>query len=281
MGNDRRSAKVTEDQLNKILALLTRFMKGDFEPRLPVEDPDSVLDAIHLALNITGEELQNQKEAADAQRHALADSERKFRTMGDAAHDAMLLMDSRGCIVYWNAAATRIFGWSEQEALGQPVHTLLSPERYHKQSGAGIAAFGATGSGPVVGKTIELMAVHRDGAEFPMELSLSSAFIGGGWYAIGIVRDITDRRQMQRALVRSRDELQQKVDQLEKARAQIRDLQGLLPICMHCKNVRDDEDTWQRVDHYLARHTDAQFTHGLCPDCLEKHYPKEAPRLRR
>jgi len=69
-------------------------------------------------------------------------------------------------------------------------------------------------------------------------------------------------------------ELQQvladRVKELEEALAQVQQLQGLLPICSYCKKVRDDQNYWQRVDHYISDRMDVQFSHGICPECLER-----------
>jgi len=66
--------------------------------------------------------------------------------------------------------------------------------------------------------------------------------------------------------------LASKVKSLEKALAEVKQLSGLIPICMHCKRVRDDKDFWHNVESYIAQRSEATFTHGLCPECLEKHY---------
>jgi CheY-like chemotaxis protein len=72
--------------------------------------------------------------------------------------------------------------------------------------------------------------------------------------------------------------LEGKVEELEDALCHVKQLQGLLPICMHCKKIRDDGDTWHRVESYIEEHSDAMFTHSLCEDCLEKHYPGRAKK---
>jgi sigma-B regulation protein RsbU (phosphoserine phosphatase) len=74
-------------------------------------------------------------------------------------------------------------------------------------------------------------------------------------------------------------ELEQTVKQLRKAAAEIKTLTGLLPICAGCKKIRDDKGYWQQVEYYVAEHTDAKFTHGLCPDCLRKLYPTAAEKI--
>jgi sigma-B regulation protein RsbU (phosphoserine phosphatase) len=65
-----------------------------------------------------------------------------------------------------------------------------------------------------------------------------------------------------------------RVRELEEAFSHIKTLQGILPICMYCHKIRNDQESWQRIDQYITEHSDAQFSHGLCPECLEKHYPQ-------
>ena len=76
-------------------------------------------------------------------------------------------------------------------------------------------------------------------------------------------------------------ELRRNSTELAEALASIRMLQGLLPICSYCKGVRDDTGYWQRVEDYLGAHTDADFSHGICPDCFELHHPEAHAREKR
>jgi hypothetical protein len=68
--------------------------------------------------------------------------------------------------------------------------------------------------------------------------------------------------------------------ELRCAMAQIRRLEGLLPVCSHCKSIRDERGQWSAIDDYLTRQTDLQLSHGVCPDCLEQHYPEIFDRNR-
>jgi hypothetical protein len=68
-------------------------------------------------------------------------------------------------------------------------------------------------------------------------------------------------------------ELNEQVEKLQEALRHVQRLQGLLPICMYCHKIRTDEQSWQRIEHYISEHSEATFTHGLCPECAEKHYP--------
>jgi DNA-binding response OmpR family regulator len=68
--------------------------------------------------------------------------------------------------------------------------------------------------------------------------------------------------------------LRQKNNELSEALACVKELKGLLPICMFCKKIRNDENYWQKLEEYLAEHTGADFSHSICPECLQKHYSK-------
>jgi phosphoserine phosphatase RsbU/P len=72
--------------------------------------------------------------------------------------------------------------------------------------------------------------------------------------------------------------LSQRVTELETALAKVRTLQGLLPICSYCKRIRNDQNYWQQVEHYIGEHSGAEFSHGICPDCFAKHF---APELKK
>ena len=65
--------------------------------------------------------------------------------------------------------------------------------------------------------------------------------------------------------------LGERVEELEKALAQVRRLEGLLPICSYCKRIRNEQDYWERVDNYISQHANVRFSHNICPECYEKH----------
>jgi len=96
-----------------------------------------------------------------------------------------------------------MFGYAAHEAQGRALHDLLAPERFLGDFHTGFSHFKDSGEGPAVGKTLELAAVRKDGTEFPIELSLSAINRDGVWNAIGIIRDITERKQAEDALLRA------------------------------------------------------------------------------
>jgi PAS domain S-box-containing protein len=139
-----------------------------------------------------------------------------FDTMSDGV---VVAEASKGLILLWNPAASRIFGYAKEEVLGKPIETLM-PERMHDMHHAGLARFARTDHGPYIDshKPVELPAVRKDGAEIAIELTLSKIDSLPG-YVLAIVRDITVRIQEQEALRQSHSRLQGQL-QMERDRNQ-------------------------------------------------------------
>jgi adenylate cyclase len=123
-----------------------------------------------------------------------------------ASPDAILVADEHGLIRGWNPAAERIFGYRAPEVLRQPL-TLIIPERFREAHDAGIRRVVESGETRLVGQTVELFGLRRDGSEFPIELSLSTWTRNGRPYFGGIIRDISDRVRMRDELASSREQL--------------------------------------------------------------------------
>lgn len=135
-------------------------------------------------------------------------SEEKFRKISASAQNAIIMMDSEGIISYWNEAAERIFDYTPDEAIGKELHAFLAPQKYYQSSIKGLDHFTKTGEGNAVGKTLELSALRKDGTEFPIELSLSAVHLQNRWSAIGILRDITGRKQFEEKIIYEHKRLQ-------------------------------------------------------------------------
>ncbi len=131
--------------------------------------------------------------------------EAQMRAITDSARDGILMIDRNGIISYWNPAAVRIFGYARKEAIGKNLHLLLAPQRYQEAHQAAFAGFRQTGRVNAINSIIELEARHKDGHEITVELSLSSLHFQDGWHSIGIIRDITDRKQAEAVLQESEE----------------------------------------------------------------------------
>ena len=143
---------------------------------------------------------------------ALREREATLNAITSCARDAIIMMDDQGKVVFWNAAASRILGWDESAAIGRDVHSMLAPEHYHIASQKGLADFFRTGQGPALDKTLELQARRQDQTEIPIELSLSAVQHGGKWHAVGILRELSERKRSEEALRESEEKYRRIVD---------------------------------------------------------------------
>ncbi len=153
--------------------------------------------------DITGQK-ESEKRRAEAEELLRMESERA-RAIADSANDAIIIMGPDGKITFWNPAAQRILGYKPEEAVGRDLHQLIAPELYHSSYKKRMPLFKKTGKGNAVGRTLELEAMHKDGREIPIELSLSSFKTSDGWHAVGFIKDISDRRKATEALQKSEE----------------------------------------------------------------------------
>jgi diguanylate cyclase (GGDEF)-like protein/PAS domain S-box-containing protein len=131
----------------------------------------------------------------------LRKSEARYRTVLDAAFDAIVTITPEGIVRWFNRGAERIFGHRAEEVIGQPV-TLLMPERYRELCVAGLHRYLRTGEARVVGGTTELVGLRKDGSEFPIEMSLGETHEDGERLFTSVIRDITERKRFEEALER-------------------------------------------------------------------------------
>ncbi len=184
--------------------------------------------------------------------------------------DAIIGKTLDGTILSWNAGAERMYGYTAEEVRGRSISILIPS--YRPEEASRLSSRCVEGSSIERFETIRL---RKDGTAIDVSLTLSPIRDPSG-KVIGvsaIERDIT-------ALKREEEERLKLIDELTVALANIRTLRGLLPICASCKKIRDDHGYWQKVESYISQHSEAEFTHGICPDCLERLYPEYAVKRR-
>jgi len=145
---------------------------------------------------------------------ALAVSERRMEAILESADDAIISIDDRGRVVLWNRGAAEMFGYTADEMMGEPV-TAVIPARFRDPHAEGIERVTSGGERHVIGQTVELAGLHRDGREFPIELSLGTWVADDRRYYSGIIRDITERKVAEDAVQVANKALSEKNDQLE------------------------------------------------------------------
>ncbi len=206
-------AEFTEKQVSEIKAQILQNGEGRFESvhrrkddtTFPVEVRAKMVEIGKPYMLSIVRDITERKRAEQA----LIKSEAEFRAVTTAAQDAILMIDDEGMVVNWNRSAERIFGFSSQEAMGHEAHELLAPFRYRADFRKGMVSFRETGEGPVIGKTLELDALRKDASSFPVELSISALKLNQRWHAVGIVRDITDRKLAEAEVQKLQEQLRE------------------------------------------------------------------------
>ncbi len=141
---------------------------------------------------------------------SLQNGEERFRSVAQTAGEAIITIDSQGKIVFWNKAATAMFGFGPEEAIDQPL-TSIMPERFHAYYRNGMERIVSTGKSQILGKPVEMLGLRKDGCEFPIELSMSTWKIREEVFFTGIIHDITERKRAEEALRRANEELEERV----------------------------------------------------------------------
>jgi PAS domain S-box-containing protein len=131
----------------------------------------------------------------------LRESEERYSKMGNAALDAVILINDKGNIELWNPAAEKMFGYTKEEVNNKNVHHIITPERYMAAYSAGWKKFAETGEGNAIGKVVELVGKRKTGEEFPVELALTLVEINNTHWALGYIRDITERKKTEQELI--------------------------------------------------------------------------------
>jgi PAS domain S-box-containing protein len=249
--------------------------------------------------------------------HRLADDlvsqceeqEYRFGTVVDHASDGIMEIDRHGMIISMNPAAERLFGYRAKELLKGPLTAIAATPEFEDPADFLKDLICRAEQSPE--HRCEIDGLRKEGGAFAMEVSVSESFEDEETpiYTV-IARDVSARRSAEDALARRREELEhhvrertrelkatndlleseivrrniveidrQKVlSELQEALTQIRTLTGFIPICASCKKVRDDSGFWNQIEEYVEKHSHAEFSHGVCPDCVKQLYPEFSDR---
>jgi PAS domain S-box-containing protein len=189
---------------------------GDLSLRSPVEPFTEVgqianrYNQLMDSLEASETELRSYQghleELVDERTSALNESEARMGAILETASDGVVTMDGEGRVLLWNPVASELFGYDRAEMLGKPL-TVVIPERYRQRHAAGFGRLAAGGDARLIGSSVELTGLHRDGHEFPIELSLGTWERGGERFFSGIIRDISERKVAQAELEATNEEL--------------------------------------------------------------------------
>ena len=205
---------------------------------------------------------------------ALQKGEEKYRELVENANSIILRSDTQGRITFFNEFAQKFFGYTEEEIVGKNLLETIVPitettGRDLQQMREDLMLY------PEKFKNNENENIRRNGERVWISWT-NKAILDQHGNVTGILsvgNDITESKQAEEERKILIQELQQTLEELQKSLAKVKTLSGLLPICASCKKIRDDSGYWKQIEAYIREHSDATFTHGLCPECVKKLYP--------
>jgi PAS domain S-box-containing protein len=206
-----------------------------------------------LIQNITDQKLLQQR---------VQETELQFRRITETARDAIISIDHSGTVIFWNRAAEDMFQYSPSESIGKHV-THIMPAAYRQAHQSAMQRIGKGGFSHSLGKTLELEGLRKDGATFPVELSLSAWQMDGGSYFTGILRDISERKQAEQVLRESQSRFALFMDRLPAA-VFIKDADSHVLYVNQYLKTHFGAGHWQGTD--VCVHSSAEVTEKLVRD---------------
>jgi len=199
---------------------------------------------------------------------ALLESEEKYRSLFNSSRDAiMTLAPPTWLFTSGNPATVELFKGRDEAEFISLGPWQLSPERQPDGKPSAEKAKEMIETAMRNGSHFfEWTHCHSDGTPFPAEVLLTRMEQRGQVLLQATVRNITERKQVEE----QRNKL---IAELQKALSEVKTLRGFLPICSHCKKIRDDKGYWNQIESYIQDHSEAEFSHGICQECAKKYYP--------
>jgi len=190
---------------------------------------------------------------------ALRESEVRLKTVLDTIQAGIVVIDPETHIIVGiNAAAGKMVGTPREQILGSVCHEHICPAD--------------KGQCPItdLGQSLEnaeQVLLTASGKRVPILKTVVSVVLAGREHLLESFLDITERKQAE-------EERERLIGELQEALAKVKTLSGLLPICASCKRIRDDQGYWQQIEAYIRDHSEAEFSHSVCPECAKKLYPE-------
>lgn len=211
---------------------------------------------------ISHENVSKQKRAE----RALRESEELYQSLFDKNTSMIVLVNpDTARVVDANPAACAFYGFSRYEM----KHLKLADFNLLKEEGLRDVISKAMSGGK---NQFEFEHKSADGSIRDVEVFAGPIKLKERTLLCSIIHDITEKKQIEK----ERDVL---ISELQRALDEIKALRGIVPICSNCKKIRDDTGYWQQIESYIRKHSGAQFSHGICPDCIRELYPDIAPEI--
>ena len=182
----------------------------------------------------------------------------------DYASIGMVLVTPKGKFFKTNQAFNKMIGYSEEELKQKTFQDITNSDDYD----IGSKVVKQLIEGETDRAILEKRYIRKDGSNLNVLLttSLLKNDEGKPQYFFTQIQDITERKQAE-------EQKNRVISDLQKALSEIKTLRGILPICSHCKKIRNDEGYWDQIESYIGDHSEAEFSHGVCQECAKKYYP--------
>jgi len=194
-------------------------------------------------------------------RKLLQDELKLRRILIEESRDAIVILNDQGGVYEVNPSFARLLGYTMDEM----YELYVWDWDVHLDKEQIMARLKEVNP---AGHRFETVYCCKDGTLIDVELSNNGAVYRGEKFTFCICRDITERKKAEK----ERDEM---IETLQASLSEIKTLRGILPLCSFCKKVRNDAGNWEEVDIYIEKHSEADITHSVCPECFKKHYPEE------
>jgi PAS domain S-box-containing protein len=258
--------KLFESKTNQVCELkITKKDGTEFYAQLessPVKDEAGNCSSIRFSLSDITERKQAEL--------ALSESRLEIDSIVKTVPDIIYRLDPHGRITFVSDSVKR-YGYQPDELIGTKVMKLVYPE--DKAKTVHRIKERRTGARSTTSFETRLVTKNQTAASFEVFIIsaqglYSPANVGLGTFlgTQGIARDITERKQAE-------EEREKLISKLQEALDNIKTLKGLLPICANCKKIRDDKGYWNQIEAYIRDHSEAEFSHSICPGCTKKLYP--------
>jgi len=187
-----------------------------------------------------------------------------------ASTDPIFCLLEDGTYRYVNLAFSSHFDRLPGEVIGRRIYDIFPPEEAEKRMAVVKKAFS---TGETIVFDVRVPMTREKDRFFITSVRPITDAAGRVTAVVCISKDITERK-------RAEEDREQLINDLKTALGHVRTLSGLLPICASCKKIRDDHGYWTQIESYIRDHSQAQFTHGVCPECAEHLYPEASGRPR-
>ena len=188
----------------------------------------------------------------------------RLASIVENSDDAIIGITLDGVITNWNYGAERMYGYKAEEMLGHSIYEIVPDDRREELRGV----HNGLRKGLRV-NNFQTRRLRKDGTLIDISLTVSpiTDALGRVTGVSAVARDISERKLAEA-------EKEHLIKELKVALAEVKTLRGILPICMHCKKIRDDEGAWTQLEIYIRDHTGVDFSHSLCQTCAKEQYPE-------